>query len=137
MIRIFKKTEQEIIRSLGSKHYESGGLLGSNNNDVIDTFFYDEGRGESRTDYYPYVELWQEKLAEWETSKIIFRGIIHSHVNDEKLSERDIEMAREIIRINSLQSILMPVFLINRAEIVWYDVGTDFVRKRESKVVIK
>jgi len=130
------KALEMIKNSLGSKEYETGGMLGSNNDDVIDTFFYDEGRGESKTDYYPYVELWQRKLAEWDASKITFRGIIHSHVNNDKLSDRDIKMAREILRINSLQSILMPIFLINRAEIVWYEVGMDFVRNLDSKVVI-
>ena len=136
VIRISRKALEEIRKSLGSRDYETGGLCGSNNKDVIDTFFYDEGRVESTTEYYPYVELWQKQLAAWGTTKITFRGIIHSHVSNERLSDRDINMAREILKINSLQSILMPIYLINRQAIIWYEVGMNYVMNRECKAVI-
>lgn len=136
VIRISRKALEEIRKSLGSRYYETGGLLGSNNKDVIDTFFFDEGRVESTIEYFPYVELWQKQLAAWETTKITFRGIIHSHVSNDRLSDRDMNMAREIIKINSLQSILMPIYLINRQEIIWYEVGLNYVKNREYKAAI-
>jgi len=127
MVKVSCELINRIMDLLGSTDYESGGLLGSSNGDVVDTLYFDIGRRCSYTDYFPNVSLWEEQLQKWSESQIQLVGIIHSHINSEKLSEKDVVMARRVVTANSLECIQMPVFVLNEKRIVWYEVSSDYV----------
>ena len=57
LIKVSKSVIEDIINSLGKTPYETGGLIGSSDNDVIDSFCFIEGRDSSATEYIPNVEL--------------------------------------------------------------------------------
>ena len=135
MIRISADVSKEFSELLGNTGFESGGLIGSFDNDLIDTFFFDEGLEPSVKEYNPNVELLQRQISVWDKDLVRFRGIIHSHIDDQHLSAKDLSMARNILKLNSFQSILMPVFVIRSKKLVWYDVGMDYVKREEYEVI--
>ena len=126
----------EISRSLGLFDYESGGLIGSRNGDILDAFYYDEGRRSNDNEYAPSVDELQKQLNNWSKEHIEFKGIIHSHIISDRLSPQDIQMAYKIISMNTLSSILMPVFLLSEQRIIWYEVNKDSVICIEPPMVL-
>ena len=126
----------EISRSLGLLDYESGGLIGSRNGDILDVFYYDEGRRSNDNEYAPSVDELQKQLNNWSKEHIEFKGIIHSHIISDRLSPQDIQMAYKIISMNTLSSILMPVFLLSEQRIIWYEVNKDSVICIEPPMVL-
>ncbi len=126
----------EISRSLGLFDYESGGLIGSRNGDILDVFYYDEGRRSNDNEYAPSVDELQKQLNNWSKEHIEFKGIIHSHIISDRLSPQDIQMAYKIISMNTLSSILMPVFLLSEQRIIWYEVNKDSVICIEPPMVL-
>ena len=126
----------EISRSLGLFDYESGGLIGSRNGDILDVFYYDEGRRSNDNEYAPSVDELQKQLNNWSKEHIEFKGIIHSHIISDRLSPQYIQMAYKIISMNTLSSILMPVFLISEQSIIWYEVNKDSVICIEPPMVL-
>ena len=113
--------------SFANSIFESGGLLGSRNNDVIDIFYYDKGKEEKTDEYIPNIDALQQQLLNWNTEGIMFRGIIHSHLKRGDLSSKDVCMARKILSMNHLTSILMPVYIIREKNILWHEVNNDGV----------
>jgi len=108
---------------------ESGGLLGTSNGKVIDLFWFDEGRRCNARTYNPDVKRWEERLLIWYDRKIEFCGIIHSHLNKQILSSRDVKMAREILKLNSINHVVMPVLVMKTGEVIWYLVSEERVDK--------
>lgn len=135
VIRVYANVIEDISRLLGGTPYETGGLIGSSDNDVIDSFCFIEGRESSTKEYIPNVELMQQNILKWDEQSIHFRGIIHSHLDNQHLSVKDIEMARKIININSLRRILLPVFVVKGQRLIWYEVGVDNVLCKDSKII--
>lgn len=135
LIKVSKSVIEDIINSLGKTPYETGGLIGSSDNNVIDSFCFIEGRDSSATEYIPNVELMQQGIMMWDEKHIRFKGIIHSHLDYQHLSVKDIEMARKILSINSLSNILLPVFVVQGQRLIWYEVGADNMVRKDSIIL--
>lgn len=135
MIKVSRKVIEKISRFLDSTQYESGGLIGSSNGEMIDVFYYDKGRRSDTNEYIPDVNKLQRELSNWDEAHIIFQGLIHSHTISDRLSPRDIHMAREILCLNKLSAILMPVYLLNEHKIFWYEVSNDNVLSIEQVII--
>ena len=127
MIKVSRETIEKISRFLDSTQYESGGLIGSSNGENIDTFYYDIGRRSNTNEYIPDVNKLQRELSNWDEAHIIFQGIIHSHSISDRLSPRDIQVAREILNMNKLSKLYMPIYLLNARKLFWYEVSNDSV----------
>ncbi|WP_034451181.1 hypothetical protein [Butyrivibrio sp. AE2032] len=123
----------DIYSSFSNSCYESGGLIGSKEDNVIDSFYYDKGKEERRHDYIPNVDELQHQLSIWNKEQIEFRGIIHSHLRCGELSQKDVNMARRVLELNNIPSILMPIYIINKQIIVWYEVLNDNIVLRVPK----
>lgn len=133
---ICQHTLDEIYKSLGSVDNESGGLIGSKSNEgILDSFYFDIGRRSSANKYVPNVDVLQQLLSYWDKEQIRFRGIIHSHTISDSLSPKDIKMARKILDMNMLSSVLMPIYLIKDQKILWYVVSIDCVKCVDFKTV--
>lgn len=118
--------QQDIINTIGNRFCESGGLLGSSKDGVIDSYYFDEGKINLTDKYVPKVETMNVVLEEWSERNIKFIGIIHSHLEDAAISSKDIIMARKILAINdSLESVLMPVYTLKDKKIRWYEIDSN------------
>ena len=124
-----------IIHYLGRSENESGGLIGSSNGSTVDAFFFDPGIECSAKEYNPDIELLQKQIMIWDAENIEFKGIIHSHRDERFLSNKDVYMARKILNVNSLTSILMPVYFMNNKSIFWYSVGMDNVKSLSFEII--
>lgn len=122
-IRVFHTIIEDITNTLGSTNCESGGLLGSSSESIIDAFYFDKGIKSSRNEYYPNIDLMQNQIRKWESAHISFKGIIHSHTSYVGLSEKDVFMSRRLLRLNSFDSILMPLYILEGHKLIWYEVS--------------
>ncbi len=122
-IRVLKTVVIDITNTLGSINSESGGLLGSSHEGIIDAFVFNKGLLSSRNEYYPNIDLMQNQIQKWDSAHISFKGIIHSHTSYVGLSEKDIFMSRKLLRINSIDSVLMPLFVLKGQKLIWYEVS--------------
>ena len=132
IIMIRKATQElidRIVDSLTSTDKESGGILGSSNGKIIDTFWFDEGTNCTAREYNPSIELWEQQLRIWNDNQIEFCGIIHSHFEQETISTKDIYMARRILDMNSMRSLFMPILYMRTRNIIWYEVGVNTLNR--------
>ncbi len=135
MISVSRKAFDEIIISMSAVEIETGGLLGSSKCGLIDTFHFDEGRCCNTKEYNPDIDMLNGLLINWNLSQIAFMGIIHSHQNKEELSAKDIYMARKLLDYNSMKHVLMPVFVVKKRIINWYEVSDNTVNHMAFHVV--
>ena len=67
---------------------ETGGILGGKNN-IITKFEFDKGTIlSSNRHYYPNTEKLNACIEEWKNRDIQFYGIVHSHLQDERVLSR-------------------------------------------------
>ncbi len=135
MISVSRKAFDEIIISMSAVEIETGGLLGSSKCGLIDTFHFDEGRCCNTKEYNPDIDMLNGLLINWNLSQIAFMGIIHSHQNKEELSAKDIYMARKLLDYNSMKHVLMPVFVVKKRIINWYEVSDNTVNHMAFHVI--
>lgn len=126
MLTISSKVLADIIQSLGSTNFETGGLIGSSA-EIIDTFHFDKGMSESVSEYIPNVDALKQQLSDWQKNGIAFKGFIHSHLMSGELSLKDIHMAYKVLRMNKMTSLLMPIYVMSTNEIIWNEIKHDGV----------
>ena len=125
----------ELVQLINSKDFETGGLLGSTTSEVIDAYWFDEGLEHSTKEFRPNIQLWEQHLIHWDCDQIQFCGIIHSHISEKALSQRDIQMARKIMKMNDLKHMLMPIFILSTKDLIWFDVNKDYVEKINVEII--
>ena len=135
MIYISGKVLKIINNTMSAVENESGGLLGSSKGGLIDTFHFDEGIFCNTKEYNPDINMLNGLLSIWSKTQITFNGIIHSHQNKEELSAKDIYMARKLLDYNSMKHVLMPVFVVKKRIINWYEVSDNTVNHMAFHVV--
>ncbi|MBP6301873.1 MAG: ThiF family adenylyltransferase [Bacteroidia bacterium] len=116
---ILESAYQEVLRTVGSRHPESGGiLLGSREDYVIQKFVFDAGGSMSHAAYDPDTNFLNKTIKkEWEENKLALLGFIHSHPRGiDRLSgdwgnnTGDIGYLKGIFRaIPALQKFLVPI----------------------------
>lgn len=79
--KILESAYAEIIRTVGNRKAESGGiLLGSREDFVVQKFVFDQNGSMSAGAYDPDIVFLNGVIKkEWETNKLAFLGFIHSH----------------------------------------------------------
>ena len=105
---------------------ETGGILGSNG-ETISFFEFDIGLECTDTEYHPDISKINNILNKWNEQKIQFVGLIHSHINSNKLSYSDVEYARKIISLNKICGIYMFLYIITTGEFVAFYVNNEKV----------
>ena len=137
MIKVDEYILDRMIGRIGGETNESGGLIGSSIDGVINEFCYDAGIDSNGDEYFPDVEMMQLKLKEWNEHGIQFMGIIHSHKSNESLSGKDIYMGQKILALNpSMKSILMPVLVLDDQRVCWYSIERDHNKVCEIETII-
>lgn len=130
MVTIERKVFENIMNTLGKCMCEAGGIIGGIKETDVTEFVFD---GEtSENEYIPNVDKLNNTIAEWSERNIYFLGIIHSHITRKELSTADIIYARNIIKLNKMHRILMPIFVLNTKELYVY-----IVTCKEISLVLK
>ena len=106
----------EICQILSRYPYETGGIVGANENGIITTFQFDKTHTSSLFEYCPNIEFLNQVINEnWTKQNIEFVGFVHSHPHNGCISKKDIEYAKQILRENrELDSILIGVFDLSK-----------------------
>ena len=108
-ITITEDVYQQIVKTIGSLKPEKGGMLGSRDGVVIDSFVFDKNANTGTAEYSPNTNF-LNRVLENEWADIDFRGFVHSHpFNGSVLSSADIEYAIRIMKATSLPELFMPL----------------------------
>lgn len=104
---------------------ETGGILGSTDDDVIDRIVMDipAENGESKCSYTPDVEFLNQKIVEWQTAEIAFMGIFHTHfVGVETLSCGDKSYINAIMKSMpmEIEFLYFPIFVLPDKRLICY-----------------
>ncbi len=123
-MKILKCTYESINHTLSEKPYETGGILGSSNDDVIDEFILDITiPTKQKCAYYPNVRFLNNEIEKWSDKKIIFCGIIHTHFFDVcTLSDEDKEYIDAIMQAmpKHIKKLYFPLFLLPSKKLIAY-----------------
>ncbi len=122
---ITKSALKEISNSLSDLHFEAGGILGSNNNQVISHIVTDIPSilPSCTCSYFPNVNFLNKQIEKWQIENIIFKGVFHSHIYGGKtLSDGDKKYIENIMKSMPVEinSLYFPVFVIPQKELICY-----------------
>ena len=108
-VTMSEEVYQQILETIGTLKPEKGGMLGSTDGKIIDSFVFDKNANTGTAEYSPNTKFLNRVLeAEW--SDVSFKGFVHIHpFNGSELSSADIEYAMRIMRAVSLQELFMPL----------------------------
>lgn len=111
-VNITRQVFEKIINTIGSKLPESGGMLGTSDGEVIDTYVFDENALTDSSEYNPNIESLNHIIEkEWAERGIILIGMIHSHPQlIIKPSSADLQYARNIIQsFEGMKYLYIPI----------------------------
>lgn len=109
IVSITEEVYQEILKTIGSMQPEKGGMLGSSDGSIIDTFVFDKNAITGTAEYSPNTNF-LNKVLETEWNNISFKGFVHSHpYNGSVLSSADVEYAIRIMNATSQKELFMPL----------------------------
>lgn len=117
-IRISEDVLQEIVRTIGSRPPETGGLLGGNRElQQVTHFMFDESASTSGATYSPNTDIINSTLEKWDEDgghRII--GFVHSHPGMyDKPSPGDVHYAQHILTaIPAMQRLFLPIAVFRR-----------------------
>lgn len=111
----------KIEKTIGQCKYESGGVIGSQNQ-IITHYQFDSGVDCDEYEYTPDVKKINEILLKWSKNNIRFEGLIHSHKTNNDLSYADVEYARKILELNNIKYVFMFVFVLDVKDIFAYKI---------------
>lgn len=121
---ILKNVHDEIISFICRNHYETGGIIGFDENGVVSAFQPDQIKNPDLYEYHPNIVFLNKILQDdWGKSKISFAGFVHSHLHNDSLSREDVAYGRKILQKNSfLPYVLMGIIDLSReqCDIKWY-----------------
>lgn len=113
-MKIKEEILELLINQLSNTLFETGGILGSSNADVIDYFILDDtSPTKQRCAYYPNVKFLNSEIEKWNEREIIFCGIIHTHFFDVcTLSDEDKEYVKTIMKAmpKHINKLFFPLF---------------------------
>ena len=135
-LRIKEDVFNKICKTLKRYHYETGGIVGIDENGVISEFQFDDIQNPKMYEYWPNIKFLNRVInKEWKENNITFGGFIHSHLHNCEISQNDIKYARSILESNTnINNILIGVLDLskNMNEITW-----NFVYYNDLKLVRK
>lgn len=135
MLYIKKTVFTKIDKFFSTSKLEQGGIIGIKR-DVIFSFEEDIApRFNSRKIYYPNTDYLERIIAKWETDRIIFGGMIHSHNINPSPSNEDIQYIQDILSINCLSELLLGIFLKRDNTLLLYSVNESNVCKIDYKII--
>lgn len=122
-MKISKKVMDYINSNISNSPPEIGGILGSENSEVISKVMIDKQRENIRRGcfYAPDVKLFNSCIEEWQDEGIEFKGIFHTHfAGVRSLSQADKSYIMNIMKAMppQLEYLYFPVFVLPNRELV-------------------
>jgi hypothetical protein len=110
-IKITENLFFQIQSTIGAKKPETGGILGSKDGTILDSFIFDENAKVGMSEYSPNVKFLNSVINQnWLPQKISFLGFVHSHpFNSLTPSTADIEYSIRIMKNFSLKFLYLPI----------------------------
>lgn len=100
-VKLSKKIFIEVSSTLAFKGVEEGGILGINNDNIIDFFVKDSPHKGYAYKYVPNYEYLNKVIDKWNKGEIKFCGMLHTHpLGYPKLSYGDVCYSKEILLNN-------------------------------------
>lgn len=122
-MKILKEIHEQILHEQRAVPPETGGILGGNN-DIISSFYIDEGIPTSRTcRYLPDTEKINKIIETWQADNILFIGLYHTHFFDvDTLSEGDMLYIKSIMANmpDCIDKLYFPVIVYPKSVIIPY-----------------
>ena len=124
-MRILKTLMDTISNSISGLPPETGGILGSNDNEFIDEIVMDspDPTNTRPCSYFPNVEFLNQNIKLWQDKGISFVGIFHTHFCGVKtLSCGDRKYINAIMcsMPRQINTLYFPVFVLPDRELVCY-----------------
>lgn len=124
-MKISKTAFNTLNSAVSEEQTETGGILGSINNDIITDIIIDEIKDPiDKICYYePNVDLFNQCIDEWISNGITFKGVFHTHFAGVKtLSIADKKYIFSIMdnMPEEIVSLYFPVFVLPDRELICY-----------------
>lgn len=124
-MKISKSIMDTIKHSIRDIPVETGGILGSSNNELIDAVVLDmqEPSADRRCSYSPNVAFLNRNIDMWQRNGIVFKGIFHTHYfGVETLSFGDQIYINEIMLAmpERIASLCFPVLVLPESKMICY-----------------
>lgn len=123
-MKIKKEIYESIVNYPEEMPPEMGGIIGSTDHAVIDTFIGDPGRkGECGCSYTPNTPFLNRMIHQWIQDNILFCGIVHTHFFDVRtLSSGDKEYIYRILEAMpaDISELYFPLIVLPKREMVSY-----------------
>lgn len=122
---ITKNALEHIFKIANSKKVELGGILGTDNNEIISRIVTDSSENSftCKFDYYPNIDFLNKEIESWAKQGISFMGIFHTHFSGCKnLSDADKKYIKEIMICSKgiTEHLYFPVFTLPDNELNVY-----------------
>ena len=143
-MRILKSVIDMIDSLVSAQPPETGGILGSHDNEFIDELIMDEPnpRTIKNCSYIPNISFLNKNIELWQSNNINFKGIFHTHYYGVKtLSCGDRKYIAEIMNSlpKSIKYLYFPIFVLPNRELICYKAvhENDTVFIEEEPLIIK
>lgn len=124
-MRILKSIIDTINNSISGVPPETGGILGSRNNELVDEIVMDlpDSTNTRPCSYFPNVDFLNRNIESWQNNCIFFMGVFHTHFAGVKsLSIGDKKYINVIINAMppQIDTLYFPVFVLPDRELICY-----------------
>ena len=124
-MRVSKSVIDIINNSISNQPYETGGILGSHDNKLIDEVVIDlpNHTNTRPCSYFPNVDFLNKNIESWQNRDIFFIGIFHTHFGGAKnLSCGDKKYICAIMDAmpRQIEYLYFPIFVLPNRELVCY-----------------
>lgn len=129
--KIRKTIYEQICKHIRQYRFETGGIIGVNEQRIICDFRFDNIISPAKYEYLPNTHYLNEIInSVWMEKNISFVGFVHSHLHTDNISQQDINYVREILKVNSfLEHILVGVINLEDKDdcIRWFLISMECV----------
>ena len=122
-LRITEAVYQKILRDLGGRPPECGGILGADQSGAVSAWYFDRTGKSTPESYKPNVTAINRVLAEeWQPKGIYMVGIIHSHAAGKSVpSCGDINYGVRILRaLDTVDAFYLPILELSASELLLF-----------------
>ena len=112
-VTLTRSTFERLLETVGSLPAESGAAIGAEQDrpELISRVWFDEEAGWGNRFYTPTREGLEAAVGQWQQEGCAFRGIVHSHPDDQPtLSPMDERAGAAFLAANDLPEILLGLF---------------------------
>lgn len=143
-MRILKSVIDAIDSLVSEQPPETGGILGSHDNELIDELVMDEPnpRTIKNCSYTPNISFLNQNIELWQSNNINFKGLFHTHYYGIKtLSCGDKKYINEIMcgLPKCIQYLYFPIFVLPNRELICYNAirGNKAILIEEEPLIIE